>query len=184
MPVPPQAQKVLDDIDKQLHEPSTVTNVLATVEAKTGLKRLHIVLGVVGLQAIYLIFGHSAQLVCNVMGFVYPAYMSIKAIESSNKEDDTQWLTYWVVFAILSVVEFFSVQIVAVFPVYWLFKSLFLLYLYLPTFLGATKLYHRFVKPVVARHNHGSIDAKIGNFADRVNSAAGKLASDVRDHLE
>ncbi|KAF1770259.1 hypothetical protein GCK72_002077 [Caenorhabditis remanei] len=183
MPVPPQAQKVLDDIDKQLHEPSTVTNVLATVESKTGVKRLHLVLGVVALQALYLVFGHSAQLVCNIMGFVYPAYMSIKAIESSNKEDDTQWLTYWVVFAILSVLEFFSVQIVAVFPVYWLFKSLFLLYLYLPTFLGATKLYHRFVKPIAARHS-GSIDAKIGNFADRVNSAAGKLANEVRDHIE
>ncbi|EGT38503.1 hypothetical protein CAEBREN_15523 [Caenorhabditis brenneri] len=183
MPVPPQAQKVLDDIDKQLHEPSTVTNVLATVEQKTGVKRLHLVLGVVGLQALYLVFGHSAQLVCNFMGFVYPAYMSIKAIESSNKEDDTQWLTYWVVFAILSVLEFFSVQIVSVFPVYWLFKSIFLLYLYLPTFLGATKLYHRFVKPIAARHS-GSIDAKIGHFADKVNSAAGKLAHDVRDHLE
>ncbi|KAF1770254.1 hypothetical protein GCK72_002072 [Caenorhabditis remanei] len=77
MPVPPQAQKVLDDIDKQLHEPSTVTNVLATVESKTGVKRLHLVLGVVALQALYLVFGHSAQLVCNIMGFVYPAYMRL-----------------------------------------------------------------------------------------------------------
>lgn len=45
MSVPPQLQKVLDDVDKRLHEPSPVTNVLATVEQKTGLKRLHIVLG-------------------------------------------------------------------------------------------------------------------------------------------
>ena len=50
MSVPPQVQKVLDDVDKQLHQKSPLTDVLATVESKTGLKRLHIVLGVAGLQ--------------------------------------------------------------------------------------------------------------------------------------
>lgn len=33
---------------------------------------------------------------------------SIKAIESSSKEDDTTWLTYWVVYGVFSVAEFFS----------------------------------------------------------------------------
>ncbi|CAI5438752.1 unnamed protein product [Caenorhabditis angaria] len=183
MPVPPQVQKALDDFDKQLQQPGPLTNVLATVEQKTGVKRLHLVLGVLGLQALYLIFGHSAQLLCNFMGFVYPAYMSIRAIESSNKDDDTQWLTYWVVFAIFSVLEFFSVQIVAVFPIYWLFKSLFLLFLYLPAFRGATKLYHRFIQPFAAKHGQ-SIDARLGNVADKVNNAANKLVNEVRDHLE
>ena len=42
------------------------------------------------------------------MGFVYPAYCSIKALESTVKNDDTQWLTYWVVFAAFSVVEYFA----------------------------------------------------------------------------
>uniref|UniRef100_A0A1I7XHV3 Receptor expression-enhancing protein n=1 Tax=Heterorhabditis bacteriophora TaxID=37862 RepID=A0A1I7XHV3_HETBA len=147
-------QKVLDDVDKQLHQEGSITNVLSTIEQKTGIKRLHIVLGIVAVQALYLVFGHFAQLVCNFMGFIYPAYVSVKAIESANKDDDTQWLTYWVsldnfwcfrvVFAVLSVVEFFSHQIMSVFPVYWLFKSLFLLYLYLPSTLGATKLYHKY----------------------------------------
>lgn len=43
-----------------------------------------------------------------LVGFVYPAYMSFKAIESPEKSDDTQWLTYWVVFASLTVLEIFS----------------------------------------------------------------------------
>ena len=35
----------------------------------------------------------------NVVGFVYPAYMSFKAIETEDDvDDDIQWLTYWVVF--------------------------------------------------------------------------------------
>ena len=40
-----------------------------------------------------------------LFGFVYPCYMSFKAIESDAKGDDTQWLTYWMVFAVFSLME-------------------------------------------------------------------------------
>ncbi|VDL77624.1 unnamed protein product [Nippostrongylus brasiliensis] len=183
MSVPPQIQKVLDDVDKQLHGEGPVNNVLATIEQKSGVKRLHIVLAVAGLQALYLIFGHFAQLVCNFMGFIYPAYVSVKAIETATKDDDTQWLTYWVVFAVLSVIEFFSQQIVAIFPVYWLFKSLFLLWLYLPSTMGATKIYHKAIKPIVMKH-HTSIDQRIGNIADKARDVMKNAAHEVNSHLD
>lgn len=59
---------------------------------------------------------------CNTLGFLYPAYVSVHAIESKTKEDDTKWLTYWVVFALFSVFEYFSDLIVRWFPLYWLVK--------------------------------------------------------------
>ena len=40
--------------------------------------------------------------------FAYPAYCSIKALETLNEQDDKKWLTYWVVFAFFSVLEFFA----------------------------------------------------------------------------
>lgn len=46
----------------------------------------------------------------------------MKALESPQKDDDTKWLTYWVVFAVFSVVEYFSDFIVGWFPLYWLLK--------------------------------------------------------------
>uniref|UniRef100_A0A914RRQ3 Receptor expression-enhancing protein n=1 Tax=Parascaris equorum TaxID=6256 RepID=A0A914RRQ3_PAREQ len=116
--------KLLDDADKKLHEENAVTKVLEQIEMKTGVRRLHIVSAFVAAQALYLIFGSGAELMCNVIGFLYPAYVSVKAIETANKDDDTQWLTYWVVFALLSVVEFFSNTFTQYFPVYWLFKIL------------------------------------------------------------
>ena len=44
---------------------------------------------------------------------------SIKAIESSSKEDDTTWLTYWVVYGVFSVAEFFSDIFLYWFPFYY-----------------------------------------------------------------
>lgn len=48
--MPAQLQQTLDDLDKQLHEKGTITDVLAVIETKTGVKRLNIVLGALGLQ--------------------------------------------------------------------------------------------------------------------------------------
>ena len=41
----------------------------------------------------------------DMVGFIYPMYMSIKAIESVEKADDSQWLTYWLIFSLFKVVH-------------------------------------------------------------------------------
>lgn len=53
----------------------------------------------------YLIIGYGTILLSNLIGFLYPAYASIKAVESSRKDDDTKWLTYWVVFSFITLIE-------------------------------------------------------------------------------
>jgi len=159
-----QFSKLRNDINKKLHEPNQFTNFLQRIESKTGVDRFYMVSGIFGLLSLYLIFGHFAELVCNLIGFVYPAYISIKAIESADKSDDTQWLTYWVVFAVFNVIEFASDFFVGWFPLYWLVKCMVLLYLYLPMTMGAQKLYFRFIRPVVLR-NQTQIDRTLGQFA-------------------
>lgn len=51
-----------------------------------------------------------------------------KAIDSVEKDDDTQWLTYWVVYAAFGIMEYFTDILLSWIPFYFLLKvHLFLL---------------------------------------------------------
>jgi receptor expression-enhancing protein 5/6 len=67
-----------------------------------------------------------------LIGFVFPAYCSIVAIESSGKNDDTQWLTYWVFFAGFTVIEKI-LDLGRHIPFYYLCKLLFFVWCMLPS---------------------------------------------------
>ena len=84
-----------------------VDRFLTRLEEKTKVKKVYLAYGILGVVGLWLAVGWGAALLCNAIGFVYPAYMSIKALETEKKDDDKQWLVYWVVFAVFSVIEFF-----------------------------------------------------------------------------
>lgn len=87
-------------------------------------------------------------MLCNLVGFVYPVYASFIAIETPSKEDDTQWLTYWVVYATFTVLESFVQLILFWFPLYYSLKFGFLIWMFMPHSRGALFLYKHFVRPV------------------------------------
>ena len=70
------------------------------------------------------------KLVSDLIAFVYPAYMSFKAVESAETTDDTQWLTYWVVFSVFSIVENITAFFVSWIPFYYFIKIGFFMWLY------------------------------------------------------
>ncbi|KAI4467217.1 hva22-like protein [Holotrichia oblita] len=154
--------EIKDILNKSLHDASKPwTFVFDIAEKKSGVGRLYLFIAAVGIVTLWLIFGFAAQFVCNGIGFLYPAYVSIHAIESHNKEDDTKWLTYWVIFALFSVVEFFADIIVGWFPLYWLAKCVFMVWLMIPTELnGSLIIYNKFVRPKFLQH-HTVIDEAI-----------------------
>lgn len=92
------------------HFQSLLTIILSVFSFFSLFMLVPFFLGGAALLLVLLVVEHAFRFLTLAIGIVYPAYMSFKAIESSTKEDDTQWLTYWVVFASFSVLEIFTGQ--------------------------------------------------------------------------
>ena len=69
-------------------------------------------------------------------GILYPAYMSFKALETPTADDDKQWLTYWIMHAIMQFVEYFADILISWFPFYYPGKLALLMWLMHPEFKG------------------------------------------------
>ena len=189
MNIPPQIHTALNQVDSFISKYPTlfqygkcilnITNVdassrsyidtcllilekLKQVEKKTGYpKASFFLLGCFAIGLLLFVIG-GAKLITDLVSFVYPAYMSFKAIDSGSSEDDTQWLTYWVVFSSVSIVESCAAFILEFIPFYFILKVVFFVWLYHPKSLGAQMCYTGFIKPYIVPHlaTFGSMQAQ------------------------
>merc|ERR1712051_654838 len=183
-----------EKLEKTILSYPSIDNALSFLEKKTQVKKVYILYGILACVVSWLMFGWGAQLLCNAIGFVYPAYCSVRALESRAKNDDTQWLTYWVVFAAFSVVEYFADFIAGWIPFYWLSKCLFLVWCMAPIEAnGANVIYSKVILPFFMEHQ-GNIDGaiaraqgKAGDFLDKVTEKAKDMAAEHqlnKNHVE
>jgi len=151
------------------------TKYLKLAEEKTGVNRLYIFGGIVGFVALYLAFGYAAEILCNVIGVAYPAYVSMKAVETQDKVDDTKWLTYWVIFACFCVLEFFSLYIIKIIPFYWLLKCIFFVWCMAPIENnGSVVMYQKVIRPYFLKHQ-SAVDDLINNAQDKLKKGAEEI---------
>eukprot|EP00455_Lapot_gusevi_P018311 TRINITY_DN1997_c0_g1_i2.p1 TRINITY_DN1997_c0_g1~~TRINITY_DN1997_c0_g1_i2.p1 ORF type:complete len:139 (+),score=62.96 TRINITY_DN1997_c0_g1_i2:85-501(+) len=105
-------------------------------------------------------------------------YKSFKAIESDDKSDDTQWLTFWLIFAIVNFVEIWSDLILSWVPFYN--EAKLGLMVFLGFFKGASLIYENGIRPFLKKHE-GVIDAQIEDSikkADALKKKALELAKE------
>ncbi|CAK9069957.1 Receptor expression-enhancing protein 6 [Durusdinium trenchii] len=81
------------------------------------------------------------------VGLAYPLYASIKAVISEDKDDDTQWLMYWVVYSFFGLFEQIALTQNKGLPIYFSIKLGILLFC--QVFNGAELLHKILIRPFV-----------------------------------
>ncbi|TVY26121.1 Protein yop1 [Lachnellula hyalina] len=164
-------QSYIAHLDKELSKYPSLNNL----EKQTSVPKVYAFLGLGAFYFFFIFFNIAGQFLTNIAGFVIPGYYSLEALFSVGKADDTQWLTYWVVFAFFTVFES-AVNAVYWFPFYYTFKFLLVLWLALPVtspYSGAQVVFRSFVQPVFSRYFTGA-GATAANLRSKVDSAGDK----------
>ena len=116
------------------------------------------------------------------VGFVYPAYASYKALEARAPESAAQWLTYWVVFSLFTVIEGAADWLISWVPMYYLGKLAFILWLQMPQTQGANLIYKTYILPMLKRHEL-SIDSALEEGRKKAESNLMELRNRGMAHL-
>jgi len=144
----PQVEQVIQRVDSFLAAYPTASQYdrLRDLEKKTGQPKVYFFLAAVSILSSIIYGLGGMKLVSDIFAFAYPAYMSFKAVDSAEPTDDTQWLTYWVVFSLFSIVENVMSFLVTWVPFYFMIKCCFFAWLYHPRFMGAGLVYKQVIK--------------------------------------
>ncbi|MCJ1354344.1 MAG: ER membrane protein DP1/Yop1 [Icmadophila ericetorum] len=161
-------QHHISQIDKELSKYS----MLNDFEKQTSVPKVYAFLSLVGVYFFLIFFNIAGEFLVNIAGFAIPGYYSLSALFSASKVDDTQWLTYWVVYAFLTVFES-AVNAVYWFPFYYTFKFVLVLWMSLPQTAGAQIVFRSFIQPVFSRYfsTSGSASASLRSQADQASKS-------------
>ncbi|KAG7090663.1 hypothetical protein E1B28_009762 [Marasmius oreades] len=173
-PVVVQAQNKLGYYHSQLDKELTNYPILLNLERKTQIPKTYAVLAASFLVVFLHLFNPLAAPISNLVGWVIPAYLSFKALETPSAQDDIQWLTYWVVFGFFNFLESFALSVLLYYlPWYFAFKTIFILWLQLPAFRGAQTTYHTLLKPVFANVSNSTVVRHTETSAEVLRERAG-----------
>ena len=106
--------------------------VIRFISQKTTLPPSYLILGFLALSGLILFLGIMESFISRIVGVAYPAIASLYAIESPEKKDDKQWLTYWIIYGLFIFADEYAGFILHYFPFYYFAKVCFLIWLFNP----------------------------------------------------
>ncbi|KAH9261442.1 hypothetical protein BASA81_000086 [Batrachochytrium salamandrivorans] len=109
-----------------------------------------------------------ARLLCNLLGYVFPAYMTFVAVtkEKQDRQLHAQWLTFWIVNSYFTLGEILADPLLSFLPLYFEIKIAFLVWLVLPRFRGGEKIYRQVIHPYLVKHE-SEIDEGLQNLQSK-----------------
>ncbi|XP_008190083.1 HVA22-like protein e [Acyrthosiphon pisum] len=136
------------------------------LEGRTGIGHVKLLVGsMVAALAFVIASGRMIMLISNLLGFAYPMYATIDLMVKEDGQPETpsppeptertgriapvspatRWLTYWVTFAAVLIVQQLCGDLLQIIPFYFLAKIVFFAWCALPMEANGAAFVHRFV---------------------------------------
>jgi receptor expression-enhancing protein 5/6 len=147
------------------------------IHEKTGIPAKYVLVAL-GICVASVIIGYLDQYITCLVGIVIPSICSIRALETKDPEDDKQWLTYWVVYGLFTFIDLFSGFILKYIPFYFVLKIAFLIWLFFPTFTGATLIYNKIVLKIFNKYR-----PQIDEFEQSIEKKTNQYLGKVQDNI-
>jgi receptor expression-enhancing protein 5/6 len=140
-------RKTLDEIEQRLRENKS----LKTFYTRTKIPLTYTLGGAVMLALMLIYVFSGIRAITNVIGVIYPGYMSLKALNNKDTLQDMLWLSYWIWYGLFTMIESITDLFLFWIPMYEFFKMGFYIYLYAPNTKGSLFLYRKILQPLVMR---------------------------------
>ena len=120
---------------------TTIQNHINIIEKRSQINP-KVLIGGLGVSLILTTTKWFSSYVTCLVGVLCPTYLSLKALESPEEDDDKLFLTYWVVYGLFTVFDTFTSFLINRIPFYYTFKLAFLIWMFMPNFKGAIYVYN------------------------------------------
>jgi len=140
-------RKTLDQVEQRLRENKSLKSVYTT----TKIPLIYMLGGFIALSFLLLYIFSGIRAITNVVGVIYPGYMSLKALNNKDTIEDMLWLSYWIWYGLFTMFESITDLFLFWIPMYEFIKMGFYIYLYAPNTKGALFLYRKVLQPLVMR---------------------------------
>ena len=124
-----------------------MVNLIEKVADLAGVSPGQLMRYILWTSIVAVMLGVGQTYITQIIGVAYPAFMSFAALKSEGMDDDKQWLTYWVCFGVLTIMDQFVGIILQFIPFYYFLKLSVLVWLMHPSSLGATWVFDNYILP-------------------------------------
>lgn len=120
-------------------------------KAKSGDAR-SIVIIISFVSCLLIVLGFLQPFIHAISACAYPAYMSFKALNTDDVDDDRKWLVYWTVYGTIRIAEPLVYPFLRHLPYFPIIELFFLVWLYHDSTNGANLLYEHYIRPALEKH--------------------------------
>lgn len=157
---------------------------LTQLSDKISVKVRYIAFTLITLVSLFIVFEYGMSWFAFGVGFLYPAYMTFKAMETEedDRENDRLWMTYWIVFSVVNTFDRFLSFILTIIPFYNFLKIVFYVWMFHPKTKGAYIVYNKVIRKILKKYE-SDIDSKLNNISKTIDDAA-PILKDAAENLK